>query len=113
MTPSAVKLNRQYVPSISPRYALVTATAPLSPAAVGSACKAFLRPSPERSPMTTHPAPDPEPLEMVAHAVAPSLPSSNPVSTSRRYIALPALRAAGPRLGIKDSTSGKYPDPTI
>src|SRR5215203_1104862 len=98
---------------MSPRYAFVTATAPLSPAAVGSACSAFFRPSPDRSPMMTHPGPEPAPLEMTAHVVAASSPSSKPVSTSSKYIALPAFGAAGPRLGINVSTSGKYPDPTI
>ena len=68
MLPADVKLKRQYLPSMSPTYALVTATAPLAPAAVGSAWIAFFRPL-ATSPILTHPEPDPEPLEMAGHVV--------------------------------------------
>src|SRR3954466_12233942 len=98
---------------MSPTYAFDTATAPLSPAAVGSAWIAFFRPSPVRSPTSTHPSPDPDPLDTVVHDVPDSLPTNRPLSTSSRYIALPAFGAEGPRPGIKVSTSGKYPEPTI
>src|SRR5262245_13371969 len=104
MAPVAAKLNRQYWPSMSPRKALLTTKLPLSPAAVGSAWRAFLRLL-GASPTPMHPVPpqdDPD-----------GLPINSPVSALIRYMAFPALGAEGPRLGIDASTFGKYPDPTI
>src|SRR3954470_14888950 len=89
ITPAGVKLNRQYLPSISPTYAFVTAIEPLAPAAVGSAWIAFLRAFAATSPILTHPEPDPEPSAIVAHDVPPVLPFGTPVSTSSRYSAFP------------------------
>src|SRR4029453_9578347 len=90
---------------MSPRKALLTMKLPLSPAAVGSAWSAFLRPFEATSPTLTQPVPlqpDPE-----------ALPINTPVSALIRYMTLPALGPEGPRLGIDASTSGKYPEPTI
>src|SRR4026209_1066702 len=98
---------------MSPRYAFETDTEPLSPAAVGSACNAFFRPFAATSAIKTQPLHVPDPLAIVGHEAPAALPSNNPVSALIRYIALPALGAAGPRLGINASMSGKYPDPTI
>src|SRR5262245_23963849 len=107
MVPEGVNVNLQYFPSMSPTYAFDTATDPLSPAAVGSACRAFFRPFAATSPMITQPVPDPKPLETVVHVVPELFPSGSPVFASRRYIALPAFGAVVPRLGIEASMSGK------
>src|SRR4029077_15565468 len=63
----------------------------------------------------THPLPDPDPLVMVGQLPPSSSPISRPLSTSRRYIAVPALLAgAPPRVRRGDvSRSGKSPEPTI
>ena len=92
---------------------MVTATVPLSPAAVGSAWSEFFRPFAATSPMITHPLPEPEPLEIAGQVAPDAFPSGKPVSTSRRYIAFPAFGASRSRFGIRVSMSGKYPDPTI
>src|SRR5262245_25162055 len=86
---------------------------PLSPAAVGSAWSAFLRPFAIRSPTLTQPVPLPLPPLTSGHELPLGFPIGVPVLTSRRYSALPAFGALGPRLGIEFSMSGKYPEPTI
>ena len=75
MAPNSSKLKRQYSPSRSPRYALLTTYEPLSPAAEGSPCSAFLR-TLATSPTSRQPMPPQGP--------PPALPTSVPFSASMR-----------------------------
>src|SRR5512140_1950892 len=97
--PVLSKLNRQYLPSMSPTYDLVMTGEPLMPAAVGSAWIAFLRPF-----ATSPTARQPCPVEGVVGQVLTSLPMSAPVATLSRYSAFPALTGeAPPRFGSDSS----------